>query len=146
STNIYSFQNHQESIQLILRDIAKTFRDTATEVAHEESLNNQNWDCETNWVQVKMFHKKGISYEWEPLQEQAFQTLKGHLTLESVLRYPDFGKPFFLYTDASGVDLSVVLAQKDEIKRKYAIVYINKSLPKAKRNYLTTELKYYTVV
>ncbi|CAG8715625.1 6828_t:CDS:1, partial [Racocetra fulgida] len=50
-TSAYSSQNHQKSIQLILRDIAKAFRDAATEVAHEEDLDNQHQDCETNWVQ-----------------------------------------------------------------------------------------------
>ncbi|CAG8750517.1 6857_t:CDS:1, partial [Racocetra fulgida] len=42
STSAYSSQNHQESIQLILRDIAKAFRDAAMEVAHEEGLDNQH--------------------------------------------------------------------------------------------------------
>src|SRR5689334_7614691 len=48
--------DQQEGIQHILREIAKAFRDAATEVVQEDNTGNQHRGRETNWVQVKTFH------------------------------------------------------------------------------------------
>ncbi|CAG8744789.1 4776_t:CDS:2, partial [Dentiscutata erythropus] len=80
-----------------------------------------------------------------PEQDKAFQALKLYLTTAPGPRYPDFEKTFYLYTDASGTGLEVVLAQRDEKKKEYAIVYASKGLIRPEKNYMTTELECYAV-
>ncbi|CAG8546936.1 25869_t:CDS:2, partial [Dentiscutata erythropus] len=82
----------------------------------------------------------------ETAQQQVFETLKTHLITAPILRYSNFERTFYLYTDASGIGLGTVLAQKDENKKEYAIAYASKSLTRPERNYAATELECYTVV
>ena len=74
------------------------------------------------------------TFSWDAAKEEAFQQLKKRLTSAPVLNYPDFSKPFTLYTDASNVGLGAVLQQE-----KNVIAYWSKVLNKAKQNYTTTE-------
>lgn len=60
--------------------------------------------------------------------------------------YLKFDKKFLLLTDASTLGLSVILTQKDEEGFEHVIAYASRSLSKAKRNYLATELEYLMVV
>ena len=53
-------------------------------------------------------------YLWDPNCQQVFDNLKLLLVEAPVLAYPDFFKCFLLEPDASGVDLGVVIAQKQE--------------------------------
>jgi hypothetical protein len=55
--------------------------------------------------------KKGVKYEWSQKCEDAFHTLRHHLTTTPVLAQPDNTKPFEVYCDASGTGLGCVLMQ-----------------------------------
>ena len=79
-------------------------------------------------------------------QQQAFKTLKKYLITAPIFRYPDFFKPFYIHTDASGTGIGAVLAQKDDQKKEYAVTYASWSLTKAEWNYAATELKCLAVV
>jgi hypothetical protein len=48
-------------------------------------------------------------YWWESIQQQAFDNIKATIAKEVVLAYPDFTKPFELYTDASTMQLGAVI-------------------------------------
>src|SRR5205085_3414857 len=64
---------------------------------------------------AKPLHKlleKGVRYEWGTQQEQAFHDLKTHLISAPIIRYPDYERTFYLHTDASGIGLGAVLAQR----------------------------------
>lgn len=52
---------------------------------------------------------KGAVFEWEPEQEQAFQTLKSKLTSNFILGRPEFSKQFIVHFNASGSALGISL-------------------------------------
>jgi hypothetical protein len=49
--------------------------------------------------------KKGAKFEWGQKCEDAFHTLRQHLTTSPVLAQPDNNKSFDVYCDASGIGL-----------------------------------------
>jgi hypothetical protein len=64
--------------------------------------------------------KKVAAFTWNKDAEQSFQQLKMELTSPTlVLQYPDFEKPFFLYTDASDQAIGAILQQKDNNNNKF---------------------------
>ncbi len=47
-------------------------------------------------------------WRWESIYQQAFDNVKATIAKEVVLAYPDFTKPFEIYTDASTMRLGAV--------------------------------------
>ena len=90
--------------------------------------------------------KKDTPFVWTTKQQKAFDYLKGKLMTAPILEYPDFSKPFVLYTDASGTGLGAVLSQYDENKRERVIAYASKSLNKAEANYPITDQECLAVI
>ena len=90
--------------------------------------------------------QKDQPFIWDVEQAHAFETLKNHLISTPVIKYPDFTKPFVLYTDASGKGLGAVLQQKDEQGIEHVIAYASRSLSKAEQNYATTELECLAII
>ena len=66
--------------------------------------------------------------------QKAVETLLDRLVSPPILGYPDFSKPFVLYTDASQEGLGAVLYQKQDGKMR-VIGYGSRSLTKAEKNY-----------
>lgn len=66
--------------------------------------------------------KKG-AYKWNEKADQAFHTLKEAMCNTPVLALPDFGEPFILETEASGVGVGAILMQKGR-----PIAYLSKHL------------------
>jgi hypothetical protein len=56
--------------------------------------------------------KKGVKFLWSEACEEAFHTLRQHLTSAPVLLQPDNSKPFDVFCDASGTGLGCVLMQE----------------------------------
>jgi hypothetical protein len=44
--------------------------------------------------------KKGVKFSWNAKCEEAFHTLRAHLTTAPVLAQPDTSRPFDVYCDA----------------------------------------------
>ncbi len=81
--------------------------------------------------------KKDTPFEWTNKQQNAFDYLKKRLIEAPVLQYPDFSKPFLIYTDASGTGFRAVLSQlNDEGKECVILTLVDLSI---KLN-VTTEL------
>ncbi|GBC39999.2 putative integrase core domain protein [Rhizophagus irregularis DAOM 181602=DAOM 197198] len=84
--------------------------------------------------------KKDAPYKWMNLQQKAFENLKDKLITAPIVQYPDFSKPFFLYTNASIIGLGAVLAQKTD-DQEYVIAHASRTLIPAEKNYAITELE-----
>ena len=67
------------------------------------------------------------------------------MTEAPIVQYPNFEKPFFLYTDASHIGLEAVLAQKED-KKEHVIAYASRTLSPAEKNYGITELECLAVI
>ena len=53
-----------------------------------------------------------LNWQWGKTEQQAFKIAKEMLSRNVILLYPDFAKPFDLYTDASNLQLDVTLVQE----------------------------------
>lgn len=78
--------------------------------------------------------KKENKFSWGEEQEKAFQRLKGKLLNEPLLSFPDYNKPFHLFTDASQVAMAGVLMQRDEEVKAYrAVSYCSRTMSETER-------------
>jgi hypothetical protein len=69
---------------------------------------------------------KKKSWRWDPIHQQAFGKVEAVIAKEIVLAYPDFLKPFEIYTDASSTQLGTVIAQDNRpiafFSRKLSVI------------------------
>jgi hypothetical protein len=77
-----------------------------------------------------------VKFEWRSSHKQAFDKIKKVIVTEIqvLLCYPDFNKPFHLYTDASDHQLGAVIMQD-----KKHIAFYSRKLNIAQKRYTTTE-------
>jgi hypothetical protein len=85
--------------------------------------------------------KKGVKYEWSQKCEDAFHTLRQHLTTAPVLAQADNTQSFDVYCDASGTGLGCVLMQDNKV-----IAYASRALRPHEQNYPTHDLELAEVV
>ena len=90
--------------------------------------------------------RKEEKFEWTEEQHTAFEELKKKLTEYPILRQPERGKKFLLYTDASGYAAGAVLSQKDDDGREFVCAYASRTLKGAELNYGITEKECLAVV
>jgi hypothetical protein len=67
--------------------------------------------------EIKATKKNGTKkkpWRWESIHQQAFDNIKATIAKEVVLAYPDFTKPFEIYTDASTMQLGAVITQDNK--------------------------------
>ena len=84
---------------------------------------------------------KDTKFAWTEVHEKAFNSIKKVLAREVLLAYPDFSKPFEIYTDSSAYQLGSVVTQEDK-----PIAFFSRKLNKAQRNYTTTERELLAIV
>jgi hypothetical protein len=79
--------------------------------------------------------RKTQPWIWTQDQQDSFKRLKRLMAEPPVLAYPDYSKPFVLYTNASDVAIGAVLLQKQE--EKFSIIrYLSRTLPPAQNKYI----------
>jgi hypothetical protein len=78
---------------------------------------------------------------WSEECDQAFHTLRKHLTSAPVLTQPDMSKQFEVFCDASGTGLGCVLMQENRV-----IAYASRALRPHEKNYSTHDLELAAVV
>jgi hypothetical protein len=81
--------------------------------------------------------KKGVSFAWDPQQEEAFNTLKDKLTHAPLLQLLDFQKVFELECDASGIGLGAVLLQEGK-----PVAYFREKLSGASLRYSSSDQQF----
>jgi len=67
---------------------------------------------------------KKSPWRWDPIHQKAFDDVKATMAKEVVLAYPDFSKPFEIYTDASTKQLGAVITQDNR-----SIAFFGRKLP-----------------
>jgi hypothetical protein len=75
-------------------------------------------------------------WRWDPSHQQAFDNVKAAIAKEAVLAYPDFSKPFEIYTDASSIQLGAVITQDNR-----PIAFFSRKLSKTQQKYSVTEIE-----
>jgi hypothetical protein len=75
-----------------------------------------------------------VKFEWYSSHQQVFDKIKKVIGTEVILCYPDFNKPFHLYTDASDHQLGAVIMQD-----KKPLSFYSRKLNTAQKRYTTTE-------
>ncbi len=79
--------------------------------------------------------------------DEAQKELKKRLIETSILRYPNFTKPFILYTDTSKKGVDAILTQHDvEVKADYVVEYFSQNLGQAQKNWLATDLECLAII
>ena len=84
--------------------------------------------------------KKSV-WKWTSAEQKAFDTIKHIVTKEVLLAFPNFSKPFEIYTDASKYQLGAVITQEGK-----PIAYYSRKLNSAQLNYTTTERELLAIV
>ncbi|GFT19613.1 retrovirus-related Pol polyprotein from transposon opus [Trichonephila clavipes] len=84
---------------------------------------------------------KRFIYIWSIEAQKAFDAVKAAITKAPVLKFPDFKKPFELFTDASSIGVGAVLNQEQR-----PVVFASRTLSAAERNYTVTERECLSVV
>jgi hypothetical protein len=79
--------------------------------------------------------KKGVPWQWDGEQEEAFQRIKQAFTTAPVLLMPNIDKPFCIECDATDYATGAVLEQQGEDNLWHPTAYISKAMDPAKRNY-----------
>jgi len=98
-----------------------------------------------NFAQItKPLHylmRKEQPFNWTDEVKKNLKKLKEHLISAPILIYPDFSKPFLLYTDASSFGLGAVLSQKDDDGKEHVVAYASRRTDQCEVNFHATELE-----
>ena len=80
-------------------------------------------------------------WHWDSIHQTAFDNVKKTIAKEVVLAYPDFTKPFDIYTDASTKQLGAVITQDNR-----PIAFFSRKLSGAQSKYTVTKLELLAIV
>ena len=89
--------------------------------------------------------KKQKKVDWDEKCEEAFLASKEQCCNPPILAYADYGKPFKLHTDASGLGLGAILYQTQEDGTDRVIAYASRTLSKTEKNYPAYKLEFLAV-
>jgi hypothetical protein len=84
---------------------------------------------------------KNVKLVWTDIHQKAFEDIKKILCQEVMLPFPDFSKPFHIYTDASETQLGAVITQDEKPIACYSM-----KLNSAQKRYTTGEQELLSIV
>ncbi len=82
-----------------------------------------------------------LPWRWDPIHQQAFDEIKATIAKDVVLAYPDFTKPFEIYTDASTIQLGAMITQDNR-----PIAFFSRKLSEMQTKYSVTEIGLLVIV
>lgn len=90
---------------------------------------------------LNQLKRRDAVFRFGPAEKSAFETLKKALTTSPILKYPDYSRPFYIATDASGYGLGAVLFQKygKDGADEMPVAYASRTLKDAELRYSATE-------
>ncbi len=97
-------------------------------------------ECEETKTTRKNKVKK-TPWHWDSIHQIAFDNVKATIVKEVVLAYPDFLKPFAIYTHASTEQLGVVITQENK-----PIAFFSQKLSGVQSKYTVTKLEFLAIV
>src|SRR5210317_491788 len=77
---------------------------------------------------------KTTKWKWTAEHQISFENMKKIVARHVILSYPDFSKPFEIYTDASKIQLGAAISQNNQ-----PIAFYSRKLSQAQTRYTTTE-------
>ena len=104
-------------------------------------------ECGTTKAAKKKLRKDGKPtklpkpWRWEAEHDEAFKKIKQIIARDVCLAYPQFDKPFVIFTDASTRQLGGVITQDNR-----PIAFFSRKLTKAQQRYTVTELELLSIV
>jgi hypothetical protein len=135
----------------------------------EKTIAIENWPAPTNLRQLQSFLglvgyyrkfinnfagicrclfnllQKDTKFQWGPHEEHAFSHLKRRITSAPILKLPDFGKKFYVTTDASGSSIGGFLSQEYD-EQLLPIAFESRSLSAPEKNYAVHELEALAII
>uniref|UniRef100_A0A915ELH6 Reverse transcriptase/retrotransposon-derived protein RNase H-like domain-containing protein n=1 Tax=Ditylenchus dipsaci TaxID=166011 RepID=A0A915ELH6_9BILA len=92
--------------------------------------------------------RKGVDFKWEHPQQEVFDTLKKAVTSEPVLVFPDYEKPFHVFSDASQVGQGASLMQLGgaDGKTYQVIAYVSRTLALSKRKWPAVQIELSAII
>jgi hypothetical protein len=84
---------------------------------------------------------KDVKWRWGEEEQEAFDAIKKVVSRETLLSFPQFDKPFHVYTDASNYQLGAVIVQEGK-----PLAFYSRKLNSAQRNYTTGEQELLSIV
>ncbi|XP_026454366.1 uncharacterized protein LOC113355665 [Papaver somniferum] len=83
--------------------------------------------------------KKGASFTWTIVQQDAFENIQQILLSHIVMKSPVQGRPLILYTASGNVAIRALLAQEDEKGVEHPIYYFSRTMRDAELRYPKAE-------
>jgi len=80
-------------------------------------------------------------FSWDEEKELAFKQMKAIIATDCINTYPDYSKPFDIYTDASEYQVGAAIIQEGK-----PVAYFSRKLSAAQMNYSTTEKELLAIV
>ncbi len=90
---------------------------------------------------TNLLKKSAVTYKWEEVCDEAFETLKGILVKAPMLKLPDFDKDFEIHSDAFDFAIRGVLMQEGR-----PMAFENKKLNETERKWPTHEKEMWAVI
>ena len=84
---------------------------------------------------------KDKPWRWGHEEQKAFEDIKEVISQETLLMFPQFDKPFHVYTDASNYQLGAVIMQEDK-----PLAFYSRKLNDTQKRYTTGEQELLSIV
>ena len=84
---------------------------------------------------------KKAPWHWDEIHQKSFDQVKATICKDVALAYPDFSKPFVIYTNASATQLGAVITQDNR-----PLAFFSRKLSDTQKRYSVTEIKLLAIV